>query len=50
MTEHVHEWVYDDRGNHWCLNCRLWHDFPHNSAPIEGEPEQDPNDCKEDDE
>ena len=36
------EWGYDDRGNHWCTGCRLWHDFPH-------EPGQDPADCGEQD-
>jgi hypothetical protein len=34
------EWGYDDQGNHWCLGCRRWHDFPH-------EPGQDPADCHE---
>lgn len=33
-------WGYDDRGNHWCMDCRLWHDYPH-------EPDQDPEDCRE---
>lgn len=34
------EWGWDDRGNHWCSDCRLWHDFPH-------EPGQDPALCAE---
>lgn len=31
MTEPCpHEvWSWDDRGNHWCRECNLWHDFPH---------------------
>ena len=37
---HLGEWGYDDRGNHWCRSCNLWHDFPH-------EPDQNPEDCDE---
>ena len=38
---HEHPWGYDDTGNHWCMDCGLWHDSPHSE-------DQDPAACAED--
>jgi hypothetical protein len=49
--ECTHEcpWGYDDQGNHWCTECSLWHDFPHNSVTgIPDAPYQDQADCDRD--
>lgn len=43
-------WNYDDRGNHWCQDCGIWHSFPHEPDEPEltaCEPPEKGKDCVE---